>query len=235
MKKFLIFALLATLLLLCACADSSGSKKAIPQVISSNEYLLYQNIFFNNMAGDYVGKSFSKEGVFTVVYDEFNQITRYYVWGYYDQTKCCDWQWELVLNDTANLPTSGSLVTVTGTLEQNENALDGYWYVDTSLSVKKDYQGYGCDIEMTTMSATLERVQLINMQRFADRFEGKTVSLYGRVYTADSLQHPYYDNAWVQHFATTDKQLPIGTTAVVQGAFRGGIVEDCTIAESRDY
>lgn len=236
MKKTLIALLLVTVLLLCACGNGkSGSEGDLPQVMDTNEYLLYQNIFFNGMADDYVDKEVKKTGVFTTIYDAFNDRTRYYVWGYYDNTKCCDWQWELVLEDTSHLPANGSLIEVTATMRKDEAALDGYWFDVVTMTAKKEYKGNGCEIEMTTMSATLERVQLINMQSFPEQFEGKTVSLYGRVYTPTSIQHPYYDNAWLQNIECSGSVPAIGTETVVTGTFSNGVITDCTAEATTLY
>lgn len=234
MKKYVIAFLLIFVLLLCSCGKGTSSGD-LPQVMDTNEYLLYQNIFFNGMAGDYVDKEVKKTGVFTTIYDAFNDCTRYYVWGYYDNTKCCDWQWELKLDDTSSLPANGSLVEVTAIMRQADDALDGYWFDGVTITTKQEYQGNGCDIEMTTMSATLERVQLINMQQFPEVFEGKKVSLYGRIYTPTSIQHPYYDNAWLQDFSTSDSVPAIGTEAIVCGTFTGGTISDCSVESTTQY
>lgn len=239
MKK-LVMLLLAACLLLCSCSKTSEFKTleptdTLPQVMDTNEYLLYQNIFYNDMAGDYVGKKVTKTGIFTSIYDAFNNRTRYYVWGYYDNTKCCDWQWELVINDTSNLPPCGSLVEVKGKMRQSDDALDGYWFEGVSIKTKQEYIGNGCDVEMTTMSATLERVQLINMQSFPDQFEGQTVSLYGRVYSPTSVQHPYYDNAWIQNFTTGDAVPAVGTEVIVCGTYSNGNVVLCTVDSTDLY
>lgn len=237
-KSIIVFLLISVLLCSCAKSGSAPAKEPtdiLPQVMDTNEYLLYQNIFFNDMADDYVGLTVQKTGVFTSIYDAFNGRTRYYVWGYYDNTKCCDWQWELVIDDTSDLPAVGSLVEVKGTMRKSDEALDGYWIDGVSIKSKQEYIGNGCDIQMTTMSATLERVQIINMQQFPDVFEGKAVSLYGRIYTPTEIQHPYYDNAWLQQFTTTDDVPAIGSTAIVSGTFSRGIIRDCTVDSTSLY
>ena len=126
MKKRIII-LLALCLLLCACQKQDGAPESadkLPTVISQAEYVEYQNLFFNKQADAFVGQHVTKTGTLVLLEDNWANVTRYYVWGYYDQTKCCDWQWEFVPKDPADLPPAGSLVEMTGTLEHDEAALD---------------------------------------------------------------------------------------------------------------
>ena len=238
MKKLSAILLTAVLLLgLAACASSGASAASDTLItrISQPEYVLYQNIFFNGQADDYAGKQAVKEGTFTRLEDRYNGVTRYYVWGYYDNTKCCDWQWEFVPRDPASLPANGSLVKLTGTLVHDEAALDNYWFVDTELEVETAYTGPTADVDMCCMSATLERVQLINMQQKSDFFEGKTVRLYGRILRPDALQHPYYDGAWTQAFRTAGEAPAIGTLVIAAGKWKAGTLEEATLAATKDY
>ena len=207
----------------------------VPTVLSQTEYVLYQNIFFNKQAGDYVNKKAVKEGTFVRLEDRFNNVTRYYVWGYYDNTKCCDWQWEFVPKDPSSLPANGSKIKMTGTLTYDEAALDKYWFTNAEVQVELAYNGPTADTDLCCMSATLERVQLINMQVYADDFEGKTVRLYGRVMDPATVQHPYYDNAWKQGFVTTDDVPAIGTEVIVSGTWTGGSVTQAAVRETKDY
>ena len=187
----------------------------LPTVLNQTEYVLYQNIFFNDMADSYVGKTATKEGTYTRLYDAFSEKYRYYVWGYMDATKCCDWQWEFVPADPETLPPIGSLVKMTGTLARDDAALDKLWFVDTSVEVKTTFSPKACEVDMTTMDATLERVQLLNMQYKPDAFTGKTLRIYGRVLNPTTIQHPYYDNAWTQDFATEAEVPAIGTMVIL--------------------
>ena len=93
-----------------AASEAPGSAAAgeMPTVLDQNEYVLYQNIFFNDAADDYLGKEYTKQGTLTRLYDAFSQKTRYYVWGYMDATKCCDWQWEFVPRDPDSQRQSGA-------------------------------------------------------------------------------------------------------------------------------
>lgn len=232
----------AVLFALCACgeAQESASEEAsaaenVPVVLDSNEYNLYQNIFFNEMAQDYDGQQMTKVGVFASIFDSFNQRTRYYVWGYLDQTKCCDWQWEFVPTDASALPPSGSLVEMTGTFCAGEDALDGYWFTDASVTVKQTFSGTAGEVDLCTLNGTLERVQLINMQVFPQDYEGKTVRMYGRVYSPTEIQHPYYDNAWTQEFAAEGSVPPVGAVVTVSGTWTNGVITGAEIAETTDY
>ena len=180
-KMLLVLLLLCAVLLLSACGEKkeavtlATSTAKVPTVLNSAEYTLYQNIFYNDYAKQYDGKSVSKRGVFTTIQDEYFGRTRYYVWGYLDNTLCCDWQWELQLDDTANLPANGSLIDVTGTFASNENALDGYWINGAKITTLTTYTGTKADVDMTTMSDTLERVQILDVQNYPEAFEGKSV------------------------------------------------------------
>ena len=237
MKKRLII-LLALCLLLCACQKQDGAPESadkLPTVISQAEYVEYQNLFFNKQADAFVGQHVTKTGTLVLLEDNWSNVTRYYVWGYYDQTKCCDWQWEFVPKDPDDLPPAGSLVEMTGTLEHDEAALDKYWYTGAEVSVKTRYAGESCDVDLSLMDGTLERVQLLNLLHTPERYNGKTVRLYGRVQTTTSIQHPYYDNVWSLQF-TTDGAVPAtGVCVMVTGTWQDGVLTNATVAETKDY
>ena len=259
MKKLVLMLLCLSLLLsLAACqgsetASDSGQSPAqsgntaanagntpavadtMPTVLNQTEYVLYQNIFFNDMAEDYVGKTATKEGTLARVQDAFNGRTRYYVWGYMDATKCCDWQWEFVPQDPDSLPASGSLIKMTGTLTRDESALDKLWFTDTTVELETAFSPESCDVDMTTMDATLERVQLLNMQYKPDVFAGKTLRLYGRVMNPTTVQHPYYDNAWTQPFAAQAEVPAIGTMVILTGTWQGDTVQANRVETTKDY
>lgn len=215
--------------------NRADSKDCFPYEINALEYTLYTNIFYNDLGGQYVGKKETKTGTFAIIYDRFNEVTRYYVWGYYDETKCCDWQWEFVPVSTDNLPVPGSLVQVTGTFEKNDAALDGYWYQNAEVSVSKEYKGLDAEVDMTVMSGTLERVQVINIQQFADYFAGKKVAAYGRVGGATYIVHPYYDGAFEQ--AVSGGTMPaIDTYVVVSGEYTAdAVIGNASITETTNY
>lgn len=240
-KRLALLALiLCAALLLSACAskkepaasgDSSlpATANSVPTVLNTSEYVLYQNIFYNDYGAQYVGKDVTKKGIIATIQDAYNDMTRYYVWGYNDNTKCCDWQWEIVPADAASLPANGSYVTVTGTFSAAEEALDGYWITDAKVAVTTAYTGKTADVDMCTMSDTLERVQLYNMLAHPDVFEGKTAFAYGRVASTDAIEDPYYDSSWQFPFASTASVPAIGTSVVLRGTFTGGVLGDCAI------
>ena len=174
-NKVVFLALLLAIILLCsACSSDSGSAAEketvteVPVILNQAEYVLYQNIFYNNYGPQYENTPVTKNGVFAVIQDAWAGKARYYVWGYLDNTQCCDWQWEFVPKDTKILPAPGSLITVSGTFAKEEAALDGYWIKDADVGVVKTYAGATAELHMLAMSDTLERVQLLNMQHFLE-------------------------------------------------------------------
>lgn len=237
MKKrmLLVCLLLTATLLLSACGEKKTETAlpettgTIPVVLNSAEYVLYQNIYYNNYASQYDGKTVTKRGVFTTIQDGFSDVTRYYVWGVNDQTMCCDWQWELNLADTSNLPANGSLVDVTGVFRGNDNALDNYWIEEPKITVVTRYTGASSDIDMLTMSGTLERVQIINYNNFPDKYEGKTVSAYGRINDMSSIQDPYYDGSWSTAFTSTANIPAIGTSVKLRGVLTNAVISNASI------
>ena len=200
------------------------------------EYAVYVDIFYNQNGAEYENQKYTKDGVFATLEDAFSGKTRYYVWGYADNTKCCDYQWEFVMPDGMEIPESGSYVTMTGTLTQSEEALDGYWFTDVTLKVEEPFAHAGYDFDMTTISPTLTRVQVINMQQFKEQFDGKTVRIYGRALSLNTVQHPYYDNAWSLDFNYDgDATFVIGDDILVDGTFsvvgEGCFIEGNTITK----
>ena len=221
--------------------DSKKEEKAaevssvMPTVLNTVEYTLYQNIFYNDKASEYNGQDVEKEGTFATLYDAYNNVTRYYVWGYNDNTKCCDWQWELKIDDIKNLPVNGSLVTVKGTYEENESALDGLWIINPEITVKTDYKGNDYDIDMLSMSNTLERVQITNVMDFPDNFKGKTIGFYGRMKTDTSIEDAYYDNSWEVE-VNGDFDVPaFGTIVIASGNVDSGKISDVKLSDNTQY
>lgn len=243
MKKYLsIILALIFILSLAACSGNSGKEQAIGNsedliqtILAPAEYILYQNIFYNDQGGEYVGQEVTKMGIFTSIHDEYNSVTRYYVWGYNDNTKCCDWQWELVPESTDNLPPVGSTVNVTGTFRASDAALDGYRIENAEIETLREFTKSTADVDMTTMGGTLERVQIINMLVHKEKFEGKTVSAYGRVESPTSIQHPYYDNAFSLSFDSDDEVQAIGKVVIVSGVFTDGTVTQASVTETSYY
>ena len=207
----------------------------MPTVLNTAEYTLYQNIFYNDMKSEYTGKESVKEGTFATLTDAYNNTTRYYVWGYNDQTKCCDWHWELKIDDTSNLPTNGSQIKVTGVYEENEAALDKFWIVNPEITVVKEFTGRDCDIDMQSMDNTLERVQCANIVNNKEAFEDKTVKCYGRILNETTLQDPYYDNSWTINISGDFDPLAFGTTVEVEGIVKNGKLTNCSLSETAKY
>lgn len=236
-NKFLVLTLLLAIALLCsACSGGSGTaeKKTIsevPVILNQAEYLLYQNIFYNNYGAQYENTPVTKTGVFASIRDAFNDRTRYYVWGYLDNTQCCDWQWEIVPKDTANLPPTGSMISVTGTFASDEQALDGYWIKDAEVSTVTEYAGTTAELNMLAMSGTLERVQILNIMYRQESFEGKTFTAYGRIAGVNLLQDPYYDGSWQIPFASVSdaSSLAIGTNVLLTGKVSAGTLGECAV------
>lgn len=238
-KRFSVVLLLMIVFLCTACsggntADSAGVQTTaeIPVIINQAEYVLYQNIFYNDYGSQYENAPVTKNGVFAVLQDAFNDRTRYYVWGYLDNTQCCDWQWEFVPKDTKNLPAPGSLITVSGTFAKDEAAaLDGYWIKDADVSTVKTYTGAAAELHMLAMSDTLERVQVLNIMYRSEAFEGKTFTAYGRIAGPGVLQDPYYDGSWEIPFtsASDTSALAIGANVTLNGKVSAGTLGDCAV------
>ena len=238
-KKTLSIAMLFSVVLLCtACSGGNASGSAdvsttseIPVVLNQAEYVLYQNIFYNDYGAQYQNIPVTKNGVFAVVQDAFNNRDRYYVWGYLDNTMCCDWQWEIVPRDTMSLPPTGSLVTVSGIFTADEQALDDYWILDAEVTTVTQYAGAGADLNMLAMSDTLERVQMLNILYRQEAFEGKSFTAYGRIAGPNLLEDPYYDNSWQIPYASADsaEALAIGTNVVCSGKVTSGMLGECKV------
>ena len=244
MKKIfsvILCAVLAAAVLAGCSAEKGGADSApveetvMPTVLNTMEYTFYQNIFLNGQMQDYNGQKAEKEGTFATIFDAYNNVERYYVWGYNDQTKCCDWQWEIKFEDGAEKPTNGSLVTVSGTYEVNDAALDGFWIINPEITVKTEFKARNYDIDMQAMDNTLERVQAINIVNKKEYFEGKTVCCYARVLDNSTIEDAYYDGSWTMSFSG-DFELPaFGTLVLVYGTVKDGALTDCTIAENTQY
>ena len=239
MKKLCFaLALLLMALTLSGCGDTKGdagkaaanTTDSVPVILNQAEYLLYQNIFYNNYGPEYEGQDVTKRGVLAKIHDAFNDRDRYYVWGYLDITKCCDWQWEFVPKNEKNLPVPGSLVTVKGVFRANDDALDGYWIADAAVETETAYTGAQDDINMLAMSCTLERVQILNIQYRSEAFEGKSFSAYGRIAGTDTLENPYYNGSWQMPFTSGTESPAIGTLVILKGTVRNAALADCALS-----
>lgn len=236
MKKvvFLVLLLGLSLLFLSACSSNGASSPVkqsaeVPVVLNQAEYVLYQNVFYNNYMDDYDGKSAEKEGIFAVIQDAFSDVTRYYVWGYLDQTLCCDWQWEFVPEKPNKLPLPGSKIKVSGTFEKTDSALDKLWIANAKVETLMNYTGEQAELNMRTMSDTLERVQIINMTRIPEKFIGKQYIAYGRIASGSVLQDPYYDGSWSIAYESSDTMPAIGTIAVLRGVYQDNLLSEAKL------
>ena len=238
MKKWLCIVLLLAVFaaVLGGCGKRSDDKGAttdkVPEILNQEEYLLYQNVFFNDYGKQLIGKEVSKKGVLAVIQDGFNQRTRYYVWGYLDNTKCCDWQWEFVPEDSAVLPQPGSLVSVKGTFAAHDDALDGYWIEKAAVETNTKYTGEVFDLDMCAMSCTLERVQMLNILYKPEYFKERSFIAYGRIVASGTLEDPYYNGSWQMPFAPGDASFAIGTQVKLQGSVINGKLTDCTVTNA---
>ena len=231
-KKIALALMLGLALMLCTACGGDGAKQSgaattdqVPAILNQAEYVLYQNIFVNGYASQYVNKETTKQGVFTKIWDAYSSMERYYVWGYLDNTRCCDWQWEFKPTDTKSLPAPGSIVLVTGNFVYDENALDDYWIANPQVETLSVYGGPACELNMYTMSDTLERVQVLNIMGHPEAFEGKQFSAYGRVASQTLLEDPYYDGSWQVDFTAEGATIPaFGTTVLLRGTVRSGVL-----------
>lgn len=185
----------------------------IRETFNTLEYAAYMNIFYEKKGDEYENKVYTKTGTFSVLRDEYGDTDRYYVWGYADKTRCCDWQWEFVPSEPSSLPKAGSYIKMKGKLIKDEKALDGYRYVDVTVTTLEDFTpADGTDL--TVMSPTLARVQIANMQYKPEKFNGKNIRIFGRALNGSCLQHPYYDGSW-----NMDMVLPAGESAPSTGQY----------------
>ncbi len=235
MKKLcMALSLLLTALLLSGCGGDTKKAAAnttdkVPEVLNQAEYLLYQNIFYNDYGPQYEGKEVTKRGVLAKLRDAFNSRDRYYVWGYLDNTRCCDWQWEIVPKDAESLPPVGSLVTARGVFRGDDEALDGYWITDAAVETETAYAGAQEEINMLTMSCTLERVQMFNILYRPKTFEGKPFLAYGRIAGTDTLEDPYYNGSWQIPFSAGSPCPAIGTMVELRGRVKDAALSECTL------
>ena len=231
------------LLTLAGCS-SQKAMEAVPFVVSSEEADAYHAVMFDGGASDYENREFTKEGVFAAIFDAYNDVTRYYVWGYNDEERTGEWQWELKPDDTSDLPANGSLITVTATLTASEDALDHYWLTQISdISVKTSYSGYKCDYDLTVMSPTLQRVEIQNILYKKEAFEGKTVAIVGRAHVHDethgdhvhhetNIINPYNEEMWEIAVESEDAFPESETMVIVTGTIADGVITDATVSET---
>ena len=204
MRKFvpLFLAVLLLLPLVSGCGEKEVVDETMKEIFDATQYTLYVNVVVNK-SDEYTGKTFTVTGNAGSLVDRTSGKTRYYVWGYADQTKCCDWQWEYVPADVSAVPVNGSVITVTGTLSKSDDALDKFWLTEASVKTDRKYAAPAYDLDLTAISPTLARVQLAFMKRDAKLYDGSTILLFGRTMDMNSLQHPYYYGEWEMEVSNT--------------------------------
>ena len=235
-KTAIILSLLFAALLLtgCGASGSAGAEAVktidtVPDLLNQAEYLLYENVFYNDYGPQFEGQETTKRGVLGKIRDAFNGVDRYYVWGYLDNTKCCDWQWEIVPKDADSLPPVGSLVTAKGVFHADEKALDGYWITDAAVTTEEKYTGPQAELNMQAMSCTLERVQMLNIIYKGEEFAGKSFIAYGRIAAVNTLEDPYYNGSWQIAFDAAQECPAIGTMVVLRGTVKNNVLWNCEL------
>ena len=205
-----------------------GAINGIRETFDPMEYTVYVNVFQDTSSKKFDGIEMDKKGTFAILQDDWSGKTRYYVWGYNDTTRCCDYQWEFVPSDVSALPEPGSYIRVKGTLtyteDRNKGAMDFYWITDTTVTVLEEYPASKFDYDLTTMDATLALVQLARIQYYPENYAGKTILVYGRTLSPNTLQHPYYDGSWNLDFKTDNMDGGAKTPAIGQYLVLGGTV-----------
>lgn len=213
-------------------SNAPGYNNGMNEKFDQLEYVAYCDLFYNRNTADYENKEMTKEGTFASIIDCYNgNITRYYVWGYADTTKCCCFQWEFVAPEGWKAPANGSRITVKGKLVASPDSLDGYWFDNCEITVDEEFAANDIDYDMTRISPTLVYVQVANMVYNTSYFDGKTLRLYGRAYTSSTIQHPYYDGSWQLDFIWDGDVPAIGEYMVLDGSFSatdGGCVVNAT-------
>ncbi len=188
-------------------------------VISHEEDEAYHDLFYNKNTSAYENKKFTKEGIFAVIFDAYNEKERYYVWGYGHDTRDCCYQWEFVMPEGTKAPAPGSLIEVKGTMTHSEDALDGYWLTDASLSVKKAATETDFDYDLVSMSPTLMRVQIINMLNKSDFFKAVTVRIPGKTVNENTIAPAFTDDDWTLHFTSAKSHINADTLVIVEGTY----------------
>ena len=102
-----------------------GAINGIRETFDPMEYTIYMNVFQDISSKQFDGIEMDKKGTFAILQDDWSGKTRYYVWGYNDTTRCCDYQWEFVPADVSALPEPGSYIRVQGTLTYTEDRNKG--------------------------------------------------------------------------------------------------------------
>ena len=188
-------------------------------VISSEEDEAYHDLFYDKNTSAYENKKFTKEGIYAVIFDAFNEKERYYVWGYGHDTRDCCYQWEFIMPEGTEIPAPGSLIEVKGTMTHSDDALDGYWLSDASLTVKKAAEKQDADYDLVSMSPTLMRVQIINMLNKSDSFKDVTVRIPGKTVNENTIAPAFTDDEWTLHFTSAKSHINADSLVIIEGIF----------------
>ena len=194
----------------------------VKDVFSADEDAAYHDLFYNDAGDKYENKEFTKNGVFAVIYDAYNDVERYYVWGYGDEAKDCCYQWEFVMPENATVPAPGSYIKVTGTMSHDEKALDKYWLTDVTFSVEEAYEATEYDFDFVTMSPTLIRVQMINMLQLKEEFADKRIRIIGKALSENTLGSANDSSEWSVHFSAANGHIHAGDNIMIDGIFNKG-------------
>lgn len=198
-------------------ADSVAT--GMTEEFNSDEDAAYHELFFDKNTEKYENKEFTKKGTFAVLKDAYAGIDRYYVWGYGNENKDCCWQWEFVMPEGADVPVRGSYVEIKGTMKHSESALDKYWLEDVEIVSVTPFEETSFDIDFTTLSPTLTRVQMINLFQKGDAFVHNTVRVIGKTASENTISDLLGEGNWSVHFAAAEKSIETGKTVLMEGIF----------------
>ena len=235
-------AVLLFCLSVCGCTregpvayDGTTSSDVLPIVIDEDEFIMYENVFTQHFEDMYDGERQTREGVLCAVYDHHDDITRYFVWGYSNDRLKKDWYWELKVSDPSKLPPVGSQIRVTGTIRPHDEAMYGRWMEKPSWTVLVLYMGEQYDVNMAAMGVSLEMTQLAQMHHEPGEFEGKRVSMYGRITADGQLRHPHSTDGWTQKIDADVTNFAVDTMVLVSGVYRNGVISEAVVTTTNLY
>ena len=173
----------------------------------------------------------TKQGIYTRFFDKLTQKTRHFIWGYTDETKTSDWQWEFTPENEEELPFPGSTIEITGVLTEDFEALSGYGFQDVTVrTIKKYTQRAIADIDMNTMSNTIQHLQISNILHYASDYESLVLCVRAKFGESGTLLSPD-DSGWELPYRCegTVTAPPSGTVALVLGRLSAGTLVIKTI------
>lgn len=198
-------------------ADSLST--GMTEEFSADEDAAYHELFYDKNTEKYENKEFTKKGTFAILRDAYAGHDRYYVWGYGDEKKDCCYQWEFVMPEGADVPERGSYIEIKGTMKHSDNALDKYWLENVEIVSVTPFEKTDYDIDFTTMSPTLIRVQMINMFQKAESFVHNSIRVIGKTTSENTLSDLQGEGSWSVHFAAAEKALEAEKTVLMEGIF----------------